>query len=347
MLKSSLKTLGNVPILEALKAMDASGTGALFVVDAANKLIGIVTDGDVRRGLLKNIPLSAPIADIMSRKFYSWPFEKSREQAVLHLKQIQRRQMPIVDKDGILVDVLLLDEIEFKRYQNPVIFMAGGLGKRLHPLTQDVPKPMLTVGGKPILESMLTRFASQGFDQFFMCTNYKSEYIEDHFRNGEKWNVSVKFVREEKQLGTAGALGLLKSEIKLPCIVMNGDILTSVDLTKLLEYHEKNPAAATVCVAQYGIEVPYGVVETKNKRVVRITEKPTKQFHINSGIYLLDPQVLEYVPHNEYLDMPTLLDRLITAGQIVNSFPIHEYWTDIGNIRDYEKANADFDPKNQ
>ncbi len=341
-MNQNLITQPNVPLLDALKKLDKSGTGILLIVDSKDKLLGVITDGDVRRALLKNISLQAPVSEVMNRKFRSWPLEKSRETAILYLKRMELRQLPVVDKNGTLVDIILLDTEEFKNSPNPVVFMAGGMGSRLHPLTQDVPKPMLAVGGKPIVEIMLDRFANQGFDQFFMCTNFKSEYIENHFQSGEKWNVSIKFAREEKRLGTAGALSLLKNDLKMPFVVMNADILSGLDLYKFLEFHQKNPAIASVCVAQYSVEVPYGVVEMKNQRIVNIVEKPTHRFHINSGIYLLDPKVFDFIPFNEFLDMPALLHKLIDAGHTVNSFPLHEYWADIGNVGDYEKANADF-----
>ena len=221
--------------------------------------------------------------------------------------------------------------------------MAGGLGKRLMPLTEHTPKPMLHIGSKPILEIILEQFINAGFHNFYISMRYKSETLQEHFGDGRDWGVSINYVYEEKPLGTAGAIGLLPKNISdLPSLVMNGDLLTKVDFQKLLSFHVKNGGDATMCVREYDLQVPYGVIQAEEHRITSIVEKPVQKFFINAGIYVLNPNVINAIDGKSYLDMPHMLSKMINGNGQVNMFPLFEYWMDIGIMEDYKKANIDY-----
>jgi NDP-sugar pyrophosphorylase family protein len=246
----------------------------------------------------------------------------------------------VLDTEGKLVGLANLHELLNKhRHDNPVFLMAGGFGTRLRPLTNNCPKLMLKVGDKPILEQILVNFVEAGFHRFFISTHYMPEVIREHFGNGEKWGVSIQYVHEDEPLGTGGALGLLPhDEIDLPMFMMNGELLTSLNLQSFLEFHESHGNVATMCVREYQHQVPYGVITSEGARIKSMVEKPIHRFFVNAGIYLLAPQLVKSVEHGTRIDMPTLLEREIDNGSTVNMFPIHEYWLDIGRMDDFNKA---------
>jgi NDP-sugar pyrophosphorylase family protein len=220
--------------------------------------------------------------------------------------------------------------------------MVGGLGTRLHPLTKETPKPMLKVGDKPILHTIVDRFASYGFINIVMCVNYKAEAIQGYFGNGDRFGVNIEYVLEEDRMGTAGALSLLTTKPTEPFFVMNGDLLTNVNFESLLDYHQTHQAVATMCVREYDFQVPYGVVKIEGNQVQSIEEKPVHKFFVSAGIYMLSPETLNHIPEGQYYDMPTLFEKLIAQKQSTVSFPIHEYWLDIGRMNEYEQANREY-----
>ena len=248
--------------------------------------------------------------------------------------------VPLVDGHGYLVGLETLQHLtELPTHENCVFLMAGGFGKRLRPLTLDVPKPLLKVGTKPILETILEQFVEAGFYNFYISTHYKAEMVSNHFGDGEKWGVSIQYVYEEKPLGTAGALGLLPEDVPdLPVIVMNGDLLTKINLDHLLQFHKEQGGLATMCVREYDFQVPYGVIQSDGKSVTAIEEKPIHSFFVNAGIYLLEPDCIGLIPDNKFYDMPRLFDELLAIKEKIVSFPLEEYWLDIGRVADYEKA---------
>lgn len=342
-MKDELLVPGNMTLRNAIAQLDAGGRGALFVINEKKVLIGIVTDGDIRRAILKNVDLSVPICQVMNRQFTAWPETRSIEEAALAMRKLKRRHMPIVDNDGIIVDIVLLDDIAFKYNDNTVVIMAGGLGSRLGDLTRDCPKPLLKIGSKPILETILDNFVEYGFRNFYFAVNYKAEMIENYFGNGERWGISIKYIRETTQLGTAGALSLLPIKPRKPIVVMNGDLLTKVNFQHLLDFHNEHHAKATICVREYDLQIPFGVVEINNNhRVQNIKEKPVHRHFVNAGMYVLDSDILEKIPVNQYFDMPTLLAEIIKTNQHVSAFPVMEYWMDIGRLGDFERANDEY-----
>lgn len=330
-------------IKEALETIDQGAMRIAVVVDTNNVVIGTISDGDIRRGLLKKLNLDSSIENI----YFSNPvlgFENDSQKALIQ-KAIKRRvyQIPIVNKDGRLKDILdLATLIKVKNKKNRVILMAGGLGTRLRPLTENTPKPLLKVGNRPILETIIKNFASHGFQNITISLNYKGQMIKEYFKDGSDFGVNIDYIEENMRLGTAGALSLLKNKPNEPFFVMNGDLLTDVNFSNLLDFHSFGNANATMCVRDYEYQIPYGVIETKDEQITSIVEKPIEKFFVNAGIYVLSPDVFEYIPKDEFFDMPTLFDILIEKQKKVLSFPIHEYWLDIGRMSDFEQAQNEY-----
>jgi NDP-sugar pyrophosphorylase family protein len=220
--------------------------------------------------------------------------------------------------------------------------MVGGLGTRLRPLTENIPKPMLKVGDKPILQTIVEKFAEYGYTNIIMCVNYKSHIIQDFFGDGKEFGVNIEYIFEEQRMGTAGALSLLIEKPSEPFFVMNGDLLTNVNFEHLHNYHIATNSIATMCVREYDFQVPYGVVNIKDSKIVSIEEKPIHKFFVSAGIYMLSSEVLNYIPKNEFFDMPTLFEKLISLNKNTVSFPLREYWLDIGRMEEYKKANDEY-----
>lgn len=325
-----------------MRIIDNSSLQFAAVVDEDLHLLGTVTDGDIRRGLLKGISLNQAVDLVMNCQPISSSFEKSYRQNLNLLKEKKLRQLPIIDHSNKLVNIIFSDELNATQYKtNFVVLMAGGLGTRLRPLTENTPKPMLNVGSKPILETIIEGFKSHGFVNFIICVNYKKEVIQNYFQDGTAFGVNIEYIEEEKRMGTAGALSLLKHKPMEPFFVMNADLLTQVNFEQLLHFHEENNSVATMCVRDYEHQVPFGVIETNGQNLVSIKEKPVHKSFVNAGIYTLNPEVLDIIPKDQFFDMPDLFKKLIEQEENTTAFPVREYWLDIGRITDYEKANAE------
>lgn len=330
-------------ILETIQVIDRSAMQIALVVGEHNRLLGTVTDGDIRRGILKNISLNGPIHQVMNcDPFVASSIESPRD-IQSRMKSRGLKHIPVVDDRYSVVDLYMHDQfVSAETKENWVILMAGGLGTRLKPLTDHSPKPLLRVGNKPILETIVTKFAEYNFTNFFISVNYKADQIKTYFADGSKWGIHVRYIDETERLGTAGALSLLPEKPQHPIIVMNGDLLTKVNFDQLLEFHNASGLPATMCVREIQQQIPYGVVKTEEHRLLGIEEKPMHSYFVNAGIYVLSPEILLLIPHNTFYDMPTLFDRLITNGIGASVFPIREYWLDIGRMSDFEKANMEF-----
>ena len=330
-------------IFRTLKVIDRSALQIALVVDEKGRLLGTITDGDVRRGILRGLDLDSAVAKIMNKNFSSCYVEDARDKVLAIMSNKSLHQLPVIDHNGCLVGIHAIDSLMASKTRDNIVFlMAGGLGSRLKPLTANCPKPLLKVGGKPILESIIESFIEQGFKKFYISINYKGEMIEEYFGNGSDWGIQIDYIREDKRLGTAGSLRLLPETNTQPIIVMNGDILTKVDFRNLLDFHLNHEADATLCIREYQLEVPYGVVSIERNRFKGIEEKPKERFPINAGLYVLNPELIDYIPDNTYFDMPELFTILARENREVVVYPIREYWMDIGHMDDYERANGEY-----
>lgn len=332
-----------MPLEVAIRALDKGGMGIVLVTDAEDVLCGTLTDGDVRRALLRHKSMDTPVSQIMCTTPRVADVNWSREKLLSAMQSFRVLQLPLIDTERRVVGIETLQGLVGRnRLNNPVFLMAGGFGKRLYPLTKDCPKPMLKVGDKPVLELILQGFIDAGFHHFYISTHYLPEVISSYFGDGSRWNVSIQYVHEDTPLGTGGALGLLPhDEIDLPIFLMNGDLLTRVDYRSLLDFHEHHEGAATLCVREYEHQIPYGVIQSDGLRITEIVEKPVQRCFISAGIYVLSPKLVRRVAPGEQIDMPTLLEREIGAGRDVNMFPVHEYWLDIGRMDDFNRAQQE------
>lgn len=330
-------------VLEAMKIIDKTTMQFAAVVNDEMHLLGTVTDGDIRRGILKGLALDIPIGEVMNTSPICGQVGK---QSFYYKKQMQERklkQLPIISQNNILQHILFSDDLELAtKKDNKVILMVGGLGTRLHPLTERVPKPMLNVGSKPILETIIESFKNFGFTNFVLCVNYKKEIIMDYFQDGSHLGINIEYIEETKRLGTAGALSLLIEKPIEPFFVMNGDLLTKINFEQLLDFHNETGSSATMCVREYEYQIPYGVIETDNHKLLSIVEKPVHKSFVNAGIYVLNPAALDHVPNGKFYDMPELYKKLMNKKEKISAFPLREYWLDIGRMDDYEKANGDY-----
>jgi dTDP-glucose pyrophosphorylase len=332
----------NDSIYDIVEIIDKSGMQIALIVDENNKLLGTVTDGDMRRALLKKIDFSRPSADIMNKSpHFVYDNEYNTSNILSELKKLGLRHMPIVNRNMCLVD-LVTHGYDVDARDNYAVIMVGGLGKRLRPLTENCPKPLLEINSKPVLEIVLENFIRHGFNKFYFVINYKGFMIKNHFGDGSKWGVNIDYFEENKPLGTAGALGLMKDFTDKPFVVMNGDLLTNINFDDLLNFHREHDACATMCVREYDFQVPFGVVDVNEHKLLGVEEKPVHSFFVNAGIYVLNPEVMENIPVNTKYDMPQLFDDILRKQANVASFPLREYWLDIGRVEDFEKAHKFF-----
>lgn len=335
---------------EVIACIDRNGKGIALVVGPEGQLLGTISDGDIRRAILRNVSLDVSVQALFAER------EKAAGQApvtvvvgtsdadLLHLmNKAEVRQIPIVDATGCVRDVAFLNDL-VREYELPMtaVVMAGGFGNRLRPLTDQTPKPMLPIGDRPMLERTIEQLKNTGIRRVSLTTHYRAEAITDHFGNGKDFGVAIDYVHEDQPLGTAGAIRLLEG-VDEPLLVINGDILTHVDFRAMLTYHQKHRACLTVGVRQYVLQVPYGVMECDGAKILGVSEKPKMQFLVNAGIYLLEPRARDYIPGDRKFDMTDLIEALIREQRTVISFPILEYWLDIGQHSDYEKAKSDFE----
>lgn len=334
----------DVALEDAISTMDECALRVALVVDDQRKLLGTLTDGDVRRALIRHLPLSTKVSAVMCAKPQVGQRDWTRERYLSVMENFQLLQLPIVDRDNRLVGLETLHGLlETKRLNNAVFLMAGGFGKRLHPLTESCPKPLLKIGDKPILQQILESFINAGFHRFFISTHFLPEMVRDHFGDGEQWGVNIKYTHEDVPLGTGGALGLLPhEEINEPILMMNGDLLTTLNYRDLLEFHNAHDGTATMCVRQHEYQVPYGVIQSEGHLIRSMEEKPVQTFFVNAGVYVLAPELVKSVRPGTRVDLPALLEASIAQGNQVNMFPLHEYWLDIGRPEDFERARAEF-----
>lgn len=329
-------------IKDTLGVMDKAALQIALVVSDDQVLLGTVTDGDIRRGLLKGFSLDATIDKVMNQnptvgltqeKFLLWQKRMTKHQL---------RHLPIVDESKHIVGLFYQKKTP-SPLPNAIVLMLGGMGTRLRPLTENIPKPMLPVGNQPILETIVRHIAEQGFEEFYFCINYLGQQIRDYFGNGEQFGVQIHYVEETERMGTAGALSLLPEKLTEPFIVMNGDLLTKVDLKALLKFHQDNRDTISACMREYSQQVPYGVIEMDGHQINQLVEKPIYRYFVNAGIYAISPEALDLMPANTFYDMTSLIEKAMAEHKTVGGFPLTEYWMDIGQMPDYHQAQADYE----
>lgn len=334
----------NCTVREAIQTIDNAALRLGLVVCDEGKLVGSLTDGDVRRFLLQKRSLDSSVTEAMNRNPITANRNWSEKDYQAAFEEYEILHIPLVDENGKLTSLKGKDpRLSRTLFDNPVFIMAGGFGSRLRPFTNNCPKPMLKIGGKPILEHILNHFINSGFHKFYISTHYLAHMITEYFGNGASLGVSIEYIHEETPLGTGGALGLLPPlETELPFFVINGDLLTDLDLHAFLNFHCNTNGIATMGVRKYEHQIPFGVVSYEGDRILSMLEKPTKQWFVNAGIYLLSPELLDKVSPRTPLDLPTLLEQQISLGKIVNIYPIHEYWLDVGRKDDFHRAKLKF-----
>jgi len=346
---ANLRVAPGDPVWRAVRLIDEGGVGIVMVIGMDGRLLGTITDGDVRRALLKHASLDMPIDQFLRMARAATPNPGpvtaplgTAPDALLALMNLQSvRQVPLLDDQDRVADLVVQDDLlQISGTTLGAVIMAGGSGTRLLPLTEDLPKPMLPVDGRPMLEHIIAQLQSAGIRRLNVSTHYKPEKITEHFGDGRAFGVELEYVNEDRPLGTAGALGLMARPTETQ-LVINGDVLTHVDFRAMLSFHQEHRAEMTVAVRRHAVEIPFGVVECEGVRVADLKEKPLVPFLVNAGVYLLEPSVYEFIPNGERFNMTDLIGWLLKAGRPVVSFPIHEYWMDVGRHGDYEQAQQD------
>ncbi len=333
----------DVVLSEIIKIIDASQLQVAMVVDDQGHLLGTVTDGDVRRAVLGGKGMDTIANEVMNHSPTTAGPGLSRQQILRVMREPGLRQLPIVEEDNTVIGIAHIDDLTAHgaSHDNWVVIMAGGLGERLRPLTDTVPKPLLPVGGTPVIELILESFIEQNFDKFYISINYRREMIKERLGDGSRWGVTIEYLEEDERLGTAGALSLIPKRPKDPIIVMNGDLVTRVNFLLLMDYHTEHKATATMCVREYDIQVPYGVININNGEIETIDEKPVHRFFVNAGIYVFEPTILDLIESDSHLDMNRLFEKVIESDIKTAAFPLRERWIDIGQVHDLEKANRE------
>ena len=345
----AMKTIENIKlrpsstIKDAMLAIDKGAMKIAVVVKEDGTLFGVVTDGDIRRGLLRGMLLEDSIKSIVKQNPVVCYVNSTKEEILA--KSIGKKiyHLPVLDEEGKVVGIEDVDALlESKSKSNRVVLMVGGLGTRLRPLTEHTPKPMLQVGNKPILETIINNFKRYGFVNIILSVNYKADMVEEYFGDGSRFGVNIEYVYENKRMGTAGALSLMRDRLDEPFFVMNGDLLTNVNFEHFLSFHIENNSCATMAVREYEHQIPFGVVSQNEGKIASIVEKPKERYYVNAGIYILNPEVLTHIPDDTFYDMPTLFCDLLEGGKEPISFPIHEYWLDIGQLHQLQQAREEY-----
>lgn len=319
-----------------------------LVLDEGGRLQGTISDGDIRRGLLRGLRLDSPVADILHSSALVAPASMGHDM-ILHLMLANKiQQIPLVDEDNRVVGLHLWDELAVPPSRtNTLIVMAGGNGVRLRPHTENCPKPMLPVAGRPMLEHIVERARLEGFQSFVFAVHYLGHMIEDHFGDGSRFGVTIEYLREQQPLGTAGALSLLGGRPEEAMVVTNGDVLTDIRYGEFLDFHLRHHAAATMAVRVHEWQHPYGVVQTRGIDIVGFEEKPIARTHINAGVYALDPSALDLLKPGEPCDMPMLFEMLQVRAARTVAYPMHEPWLDIGRPEDLHLARSMMPPASE
>jgi NDP-sugar pyrophosphorylase family protein len=329
------------PIKEIIRRINWSSMEIILVVNDKGALIGTITDGDIRRGILAGIDPEQPVSIIMNPRPVTVSLGASSSEMLTIMRQRSIRHLPVVDSQRRPVRLERMESLVDSMTGQGAVVMAGGLGTRLRPLTDKIPKPLISVAGQPILDHILSGLKKSGIEDVVLSVNYLGERIRSHVGDGQKYELNVNYINEKQRGGTAGAISRLRPRPKRPFIVINGDLLTNLNFTKLLQFQKDHDHTFVMCVRRYKMQVPYGVVDVQDGRVVALREKPVHEYFINAGIYVLKPSCIDLIPQDCYFDMTDFLNVLLQRGESVGAFPIIEYWRDIGNIEDLRRADQE------
>lgn len=344
-MRANLKDIlihANCTIREVLEKLNRGGKGIVLVIDDEQRLIGTITDGDVRRAILKGASIDDEINGIVHKNpiYIEEGATKEKIKDIFIRRAI--KQIPVIDRKGIVVDLISINDILIPEGKDhPVIIMAGGLGTRLKDLTKEVPKPMLKVGQDPILYHIINNFKQYGYNKMLITVNYKAKIIENYFQDGYAYGVKISYIKEKERLGTAGGIKLAEDYLDKPFFVINGDIFTNLNVDNMMKYHLDNEFDLTIAVKEYFYKVPYGVIKTNGDMVKSVNEKPETKYLINGGIYCLNPEAIKLIPNGKYYEITDLINTCIEKGLKVGYYKIEEYWMDIGKLEDYYKVNDD------
>ena len=330
-------------IRDAIVVLEASAAQICLIVNDDRRLLGTLTDGDLRRSILRSIGLDEPVSQVVHGNPHTVRDGLSRAALLEMMQRNDVRHLPVVDGAHCVIGLVLLEDLVAVREpaRNWVVLMAGGAGRRLRPLTEETPKPMLPVGGRPLLETIIESFVNQDFHRFYLAVNYRAEQIKEHFGDGAEWGAEIRYLHEQTALGTAGALAMIEETPSEPFLVMNADLLTSVNFKALMGFHHEQRSQATMCVREFDMQVPYGVVNIDGQQIISIDEKPVHRFLVNAGIYVFEPEMLSLVPRGAPLDIPEMFEKIVAEGHTTAVFPIREYWLDVGRPDEYHLANGD------
>ncbi|USU14101.1 nucleotidyltransferase family protein (plasmid) [Sphingomonadaceae bacterium OTU29THOMA1] len=330
-------------VRDALSILDRVGTKVLLVVDAQRKLLGTVSDGDIRRALLKDGNLLNRVDAVMNTAPHAALASDGASSIMSMMRRDGLMQIPIVNADGVVFGLKTINDfLVADTRENWIVIMAGGLGSRLRELTKSTPKPMLHVGPRPLLETIVMSCVEQGFSRLYIAVNYLAEQIQDHFGDGSRFGADIRYLVERQRMGTAGALGLLPERPTLPIVVTNADVLTKQNFSVMVDAHMATGADITLGVRDYEVQVPFGVIQAANGRVSSIVEKPVHRHMISAGMNVISPNALDLIPSDVFFDMPSFFTAAIEDRRAVRTFGVESYWLDVGQPHEYERANADF-----
>lgn len=334
----------NATIDDAIKLLDRVGGLICIVIDDNGRAVGTITDGDIRRAVLKNVSLRSSLEEVVQRNFVSVEEGTSRNASIRLMRECKLKCIPVLNSAGKPLQLHVANQYSANpALPNHAVLMAGGKGTRLFPITRDIPKPMLSVGDKPILERIIEDLIDQGIQTFWISINYLGEVIKAHFQDGSRWGVDINYLEEDKPRGTAGSLELLpKEDLSAPVLVMNGDIVAKINLGRMIEAHESTGAAMTIGSKLHNINVPFGVLQVSDGCVTGLSEKPDMELLVNAGFYLLEPEILKLIPPGAHLDMTELMESSINDGQKVSPFVLLDSWIDIGLPDQLQNARNKF-----
>ena len=335
--------LPTTSLKEVISCFEASGDRVVLVLDNNERLCGVITDGDLRRAFMNSYALETQASEVMNTTPITLPVGSSQSKILQVMNDASILHVPILGDNGRLDSLASITDFnQRKAWPNPVLIMAGGFGRRLMPLTKDTPKPMLEVGGRPILEIIISHLEKEGLRDIFISTHHKAEVITDHFGDGGKFGVSIRYLNEHTPLGTAGGISLMP-EISHPLLVINGDVISDIDFSALVDFHNSAETDCTTVFSWHEVTVPFGVMATAGTQVESVTEKPTYQFKVNAGIYILGESVVNAFSEPTHMDMPDIVSDLLLQKKSVSAFPLHETWVDIGSHEQFAHVlkNAD------